>query len=73
MTAHEKLIAAIAAKPVSDLQEEMLKHVRAFEYHDFKTNKPFPKMQLVYDLNLLGYEDLADLAMDGEYDDKPGE
>ncbi len=73
MSGHSKLVDAIKAKPASYLRDKMLKHVEAFEYHDFKSNKPLPKMQLVHDLNLLGYEDLADLAMNGEYDDKPGE
>ena len=69
MTGHEKLIDAIKAKPDTFLRNEMLKHVEAFEYHDFKSDKAFPKIQLVYDLNLLGYEDLADLAMNGKFDD----
>lgn len=73
MTGHDKLIAAIAAKPESKLRDMMLEHVRAFEYHDFKSNHPMPKMQLFVDLGLLGYEDLQDLAAHGEYDDKPGE
>jgi hypothetical protein len=68
MNAHEKLIAAIQEKDPSPLREEMLKHVKAFEYHDFKSDKTFPKIQLVVDLNLLGYEDIAMRAMDGEFD-----
>ncbi len=73
MSGHDKLVNALRAKPDSMLQAKMLHHVRAFEYHDFKSEKPFPKMQLVHDLNLLGYTDLAELAMNGEYDDKLGE
>lgn len=73
MTGHDKLIKAIEAKPASSLRDEMLKHVKAFEYHDFKSDRPFPKMQLFVDLGLLGWEDLQDLAANGEYDDKPGE
>lgn len=73
MSGHDKLIADIEAKPAVGLRDEMLRHVRAFEYHDFKTNKPFPKMALVVDLRLLGYEDLAGKAMDGVYDDRIGE
>ena len=73
MTGHDKLIAAIQAKPESKMRDMMLEHVRAFEYHDFKSNHPMPKMQLVVDLGLLGYEDLAEKAMHGAYDNKPGE
>lgn len=70
MNGHDNLVKAIEAKDASPLRDEMLKHVKAFEYHDFKSTKPFPKIQLVYDLNLLGYEDLADRAANGDFDDR---
>jgi hypothetical protein len=71
MTGHEKLIRDVEAQPDSKLKTEMLKHVKAFEYHDFKSNKPFPKMQLFVDLGMLGWEDMQDKAGAGEYDDSP--
>jgi hypothetical protein len=73
MTGHDKLIRDIEAKPDSELKTEMLKHVRAFEYHKFKSNRPWPVMQLFVDLGLLGWEDLQDKAGKGEYENKPDE
>jgi hypothetical protein len=42
-------------------------------YHDFKSDHPTPKSQLINDLMMVGLKDIAQLVMDGEFDEEPDE
>lgn len=52
---------------------EMITQARAGYYDDFKSPIDTPCIQLVNDLKLLGYTDLAARAIDGEFDSTPEE
>lgn len=66
----KELIEDLWKKPHSFKRALILKRAQAGHYHDFDTELEAPKMQLVQDLRLAGFEDLAQKTMDGAYDDE---
>jgi hypothetical protein len=65
MTTIEKLVIALTS---SDAPIRMIKAAESGRYDDFKSNSETPIMDLVSDLQKLGLHDLAQRAMDGEFD-----
>lgn len=63
----QKLIQALQAANDAKLQP-IIEKARSNTYHEFKTELMFPIRQLVEDLNQVGYEQLAQRAMNGEFD-----
>lgn len=65
-----KLVADLMTKPACGYRGIILARAEAFYYDDFKSTYEgaCPKMKLVEDLNVAGYHDLAQKAIDGEYD-----
>lgn len=66
----KELLEDLWKKPHSFKRSLLLKRAQAGHYHDFDTELTTPKMQLVQDLKLAGFEDLAQKTIDGAYDDE---
>lgn len=47
----------------------LIDRAKNFEYHDFKSEIPAPKIMLFRDLKLIGLDELAEKAINGEYDE----
>ena len=65
MNTKERLASRLEASGAS---EEMIKNARLGMYDDFISPLPNPIMHLVSDLRKEGLHDLAQRAMDGEFD-----
>ena len=65
MDTKERLAQTLEANGASD---EMIKNARLGMYDDFISPLPNPIMHLVSDLREEGLHDLAQQAMDGEFD-----
>jgi hypothetical protein len=63
----QKLIQALEAADDPKLQP-IIEKARSNAYHEFKTELMFPIRQLVEDLNRAGHKQLAQQAMDGNFD-----
>jgi hypothetical protein len=64
------LVRDLESKPASEGRDYILKRARAGKYHDFGSDLPAPKVQLVQDLTDGEFPDLAQKVMDGDYDDE---
>ena len=69
-TTKKDLLEDLWKKPHSFRRSLLLKRAAAGHYHDFDSELAAPKMQLVEDLRLAGFEDLAQKTIDGGYDDE---
>ena len=69
-TTKKDLLEDLWKKPHSFKRALLLKLAAAGHYHDFDTKLEAPKMQLVTDLKLAGFDDLAQKTIDGAYDDE---
>lgn len=65
-----RLVRDLERKPPNALRDDILERARRAYYHDFLTDLPLPKVQLVADLERYGFRDLARKARRGEYDDE---
>lgn len=65
-----KLVMDLMAKPVTAERDALIERAKAYYYDDFRSTADVfcPKIQLVKDLGLLGYDDLVRKTMGGEYD-----
>lgn len=66
----KELIEDLWKKPYSLKRKYIEDRAKAGVYHDFDTELELPKIQLVTDLRAAGFEDLAQKALDGAYDDE---
>lgn len=66
----KELLEDLWKKPHSLARMEIITRAKRGYYHDFDTTIATPKVQLVADLNAAGFDDLAQKAMDGDYDDE---
>lgn len=66
----KELVDDLRKKPWSLKREYVLQRALKGVYHDFDTELVTPKIQLVADLRQAGYEDLAQQAVNGAYDDE---
>jgi hypothetical protein len=67
----EKLARALIERKGSAYDprvDAMIKKARLGLYDDFESELETPIMHLVSDLKIVGYEDLAERAMNGEFD-----
>ncbi len=62
----EKLALALEALDDPKLSE-MIRNARAGFYDDYKTTIPQPIARLIKDLSSAGYPEMAERAMDGEW------
>lgn len=67
----DTLVEDLLRKPRDPFRDELVKRALAGTYHDFKSESPFPKVQLVLELERYGYRDIARKAKAGDYDDSP--
>lgn len=63
------LVEELKEKPESIQKTEMIKRAEAGFYHDLKSQIPMPKVWLHHDAKLSGYDDIAERAFEGEYDE----
>jgi len=63
----EKLARVLEKQNDPDLKQ-MIQWAREGKYDDYKSPSPTPIMDLVSDLREKGYPELADRAIDGEFD-----
>lgn len=68
-----RLIADLEALPDPARGSFILAAARNNAYHDFRSHHPTPKLELHRHLQGAGLHDLAARAVDGEYDDEPGD
>jgi hypothetical protein len=66
----ERLAAALEAAAAPT---EMIERARAGYYDDYKSDLPFPCVQLVNDLREVGLTELAQRTIAGEFDGTPQE
>lgn len=52
----------------AEASEKLIKRCAALQYHDYASDYGLPKMQLMQDLKLAGYDELARKCRKGEYD-----
>lgn len=66
-----------ALTTVVEVRHRMVKYMiaKAKEgyYHDFKSKITTPKLQLIKDLQVVGLDSIANLVMEGEFDEDPDE
>ncbi len=55
-------------KPESPEKKQLLKKAHEKHYHDFESQFAAPKVQLIYDLSKLGYQDMMQKVKEGDYD-----
>lgn len=66
----KELVEDLWRKPYSLKRAQIERDAKRGRYHDFETELATPKVQLVADLRAAGFEDLAQKAIDGAYDDE---
>jgi hypothetical protein len=64
------LVADLQQKTETPERNVIIELATAGHYHDFDSDLPAPKMQLVADLIEAGYEDLAENVKRGAYDNE---
>jgi len=64
------LVDDLLTKPASPLRDAIIRRAKRGHYHDLETTVATPKMELDYDLRQAGFNDLADKARAGDYDDE---
>jgi hypothetical protein len=69
-TTKKELVEDLWQKPYSLKRKYIEDRAKAGVYHDFDTELPAPKIQLVTDLRAAGFYDLAEKVVDGAYDDE---
>lgn len=65
------LVALLWKKPESPARNQLIQRALKGIYHDFETPHATPKINLVCELRDAGFEDLAKMTIDGEFDDEP--
>ena len=63
------LVNDLMERPDSLQRDVMVKRAKAGDYHDFESQIPSPKVMLHRDATLAGYEEIAEKAFNGEYDE----
>lgn len=63
-----KLVTDLEQKPRSFDRDELIRAAKRNRFHDFLSQSATPIYDLVGRLQRLGYDDLAQKAMNGEYD-----
>lgn len=66
----KELITDLRSMPRSNARDELIERALAGHYHDFDTELPAPKIQLVLDLEEAGFAELAMHVKMGAYDDE---
>ncbi len=66
----KELVVDLESKPAHVHRDLMIKRAKAGYYHDFLTPAATPKMMLVQDMSMLGFDDIAAKVRSGEYDDE---
>ena len=69
-TTKKDLVEDLWKKPYSLKRAEIEKRAKRGDYHDFDSSLATPKIALVNDLRAAGFDDLAQKAVDGDYDDE---
>jgi hypothetical protein len=67
-TSTKTLIADLELKPASFARDEMIRRARRNKYHDFLGDEAFNIHMIVEHARRLGYDDIAQQAIDGKYD-----
>jgi len=66
--AMKNLVNDLETKEQNDKRDKLIKNAKSHMYCDFSSHLAFPKIKLIEDLQRAGYHDIADKAINGDYD-----
>ena len=70
MTTTKELVDLLRERNTMGKYDTLIQKAHDGDYHDFQSEEPFPKMQLVEDLRQFPeLEDIAKMAMSGDFDE----
>jgi len=66
----EDLVRDLGSKPPGAARDALIERAKNGTYHDFDSELVAPKIQLAQDLAEVGFADLVQKVIDGDYDDE---